>query len=196
MLTEDSSLALSASVEGAAVVRPRALPINGLDRAGEARLTEVVVVLASSLFVSAAGVVRPLAPALPPNLGRENPDFECVAGLDSSLFTFSSTAGADVVLTPPLLPKLGRLNFPFLVGSEGVSVVVVVVVLRPPKPLRLPPPNLPRPKGAGTSVVVVVVVVVAGVVVVVVVVLVVVVVVVSGSAGIIDVQIEIGRRYS
>lgn len=67
-------MAFSPSVVGAAVVRPLALPMNGRDLDGVARLAEAAVVLPSSLFSSAAGVVRPLAPALPPNLGRVKPD--------------------------------------------------------------------------------------------------------------------------
>lgn len=53
--------------------------------------------------------------------------FEELTGLDSSLCTSSSTAGAAVVLPPAplLLPKPGLLNFPFFVGSVTASVVVV-----------------------------------------------------------------------
>lgn len=69
-----SSFAASASVDGVAVVRPRALPRNGLDRIGEAlAAVGAEVVLASSLCSSGAAVVRVLLPGLPPNLGRENP---------------------------------------------------------------------------------------------------------------------------
>lgn len=70
-LPEDSSFEASASVDGAAVVRPLALPMKGLFLdGGDTRLIEAAVVLESALPSSGAAVVRTLDPARPPKRGR------------------------------------------------------------------------------------------------------------------------------